>query len=118
LPAARIAGRHARLAWAVFCLQRAPPLQLGPELVDLFAQHGEQPVAFRDLRGEFRLERGFLCRIGFARQRWIQIRRVHAGWKEARGVGADPQMRVVARPALALMAQPRVVGVGHGGSSG
>src|SRR5258708_5615500 len=25
-PAARIAGRHARLAWAVFCLQLPPPL--------------------------------------------------------------------------------------------
>src|SRR5206468_7559316 len=89
LSAARIARGHAGLTWAVFFLQRAPPL-LGPDLGHLFAQHGVEAVASRDFCRELRVQRGGFCRIRFARQRREYIRRIETGADEARGVVADP----------------------------
>jgi hypothetical protein len=112
LPAARIAGGQARLAWAVFFFQLAPPLRLGPDLGHLFAQHGDEAVAFRDCCREFRVQRGGFCGVGFARQRREYIGRIEAGADEARGGVADPQMHVVAQ-ADARTAPPGDI-VGHG----
>jgi hypothetical protein len=115
LPAARIAGGHARLGGAVLCFLQPPSFQFSSEFGHLFAQHGEQAVTCRDFGRELRLERGGFCRVGLARQRWIDNRQVGAGRKEARRVGADPQMSIMAQPALPMMAQPGgVVGLGHG----
>jgi hypothetical protein len=99
LTAARVAGRHPRLAWAVFgLLRKPPPRQVGPDRRQLFAQCGEHTTMLGDLRRE----RG-IFRLTPPRQRRKYVGGIGAGFEKALDVVANPQMRVVAQPAVAFV---------------